>query len=305
MMQVNHPILLPHELFAHIYKHHPGAFLERLLDGDVGNPGKFWESMRAPPAHPAWKTHPMKSTPQVWARCVPIALHGDGVPVAGVGRAWSKSIDIYNWSSLLSSGATKSHTFLIFGQYSKLNVHLERHDAFRVLCERLRWSFDCLQRGLWPTHDWAGRRIDDARAGTPLAEGWCAALWLVKGDLEWMVSKFDFESYNSRKPCALCDCNTGDRPWTDGRTTAAWRQTTWVSNAAWWAARPGRNAIFRIAGVGVLSFFPDLMHCAHLGVYQRLFGGVLKMLTHRMLPDSPAKNLAEVWAAITAAYQAR
>eukprot|EP00969_Alexandrium_andersonii_P195699 8645728-Alexandrium_andersonii.AAC.1 len=54
--------------------------------------------------------------------CIPLALHGDGVPVSGVGKAWSKSLDVYSWCSLLGKGCTVQSNYIIVALFTKLAV---------------------------------------------------------------------------------------------------------------------------------------------------------------------------------------
>ena len=62
--------------------------------------------------------------------------------------------------------------------------------------------------------------------------------------------------------------------------------------------------MWQLPGVGISAFIPDVLHVAHLGVYRRIYGSVLKYLTHRKLAESVETNVARVWVEIQAAYQA-
>jgi hypothetical protein len=65
-----------------------------------------------------------------------------------------------------------------------------------------------------------------------------------------------------------------------------------------------RSPLLSLPGVGISAFIPDILHCIHLGAYQRAFGSILKYLTHYKLSGNVEANLAQVWAEIQAAYQA-
>lgn len=67
-------------------------------------------------------------------------------------------------------------------------------------------------------------------------------------------------------------------------------------------ARPGRHVLFTVPGLSIANVMPDLMHCKHLGSDQYLYGAVLQLLTHRILPGSRAENIAAVWAELQALY---
>ena len=48
---------------------------------------------------------------------MPISLHGDGVPVTGVGRSWAKSYEALTWTSCVASGSTSSIFNFIVGMF--------------------------------------------------------------------------------------------------------------------------------------------------------------------------------------------
>ncbi len=71
----------------------------------------FWDGMAA---HPALAAHPMLGVDD-WSRTfIPLSLHGDGVPVTGVGKAWSKGVESYSFTSVLAEGTRTLKHWLIF-----------------------------------------------------------------------------------------------------------------------------------------------------------------------------------------------
>ena len=42
----------------------------------------------------------------VLSRTIPFAIHGDGTPIQGIGKAWSKMVDVWSWQSLLCRSST-------------------------------------------------------------------------------------------------------------------------------------------------------------------------------------------------------
>ena len=73
----------------------------------------------------------------------------------------------------------------------------------------------------------------EPRAGTPLAGGWYAVLYVNKGDLEWMASHFGLARTTSRSPCILCRCSNLGRedeefPWTDVNDPPSWERTAFT-----------------------------------------------------------------------------
>ena len=101
---------------------------------------------------------------------------------------------------------------------------------WRALCKSL-WS---LWTGLWPDEDMQGN--PHPLAGTPLAGGYWATIYVVKGDLDFMANHFNISHSGSTHPCGLCGCtNLGagqDRaPWTDCNYPPTWLETCWTDEA--------------------------------------------------------------------------
>ena len=173
--------LLPQVMFAWIFANCAKTWKKRICPGR-NTLRRFWESQAE---HPSMRSHPMRAVPGWKTRAVPVALHGDAVPVTGCGKAWSKSMLAISWCSLLGKGQTLAFNFLItafftalaFTGFGPLNTNAR---AYAII----RWSLYWLYRGEWPTHDCDNIPILDARAGTPLAAGFFGVLWVIKGDLE-------------------------------------------------------------------------------------------------------------------------
>ena len=63
---------------------------------------------------------------------------------------------------------------------------------------------------------------------TPLAGGYFACIWILKGDLDYIASDIALNHYASNNPCALCQANTTDKAWTDTRMVGnLWEPTMW------------------------------------------------------------------------------
>ena len=126
----------------------------------------------------------------------------------------------------------------------------------------LVWSLESLLTGTWPEKDWDNNdfpewSIDAERKGAPLAAGYCAFVFVLKADLEFLSNHFKLNSPASNSPCCLCKADRGmdSVPWTDVRLSAAWRSTTW-SAQEWAAENPGRHPFFKMAGAGLDLVFP-------------------------------------------------
>ena len=75
------------------------------------------------------------------------------------------------------------------------------------------WSFRVLYSGDWPTRDCDNQPIDDERGGTKLAGGYYAALWIVRGDLDYYRKSMNLEGVGERSRCIKCKTNTSSTPW--------------------------------------------------------------------------------------------
>ena len=116
---VQFPILLPHEMISHVYHNHPTLFSSLYIgeSNEQDTPYKldeFWTTVEAR-QDPRLLDHPMKST-LGWKRTyVPLSLHGDAIPVTKIGKAGSKSMDVYSTSGLLGVGTTRALNLYTFG----------------------------------------------------------------------------------------------------------------------------------------------------------------------------------------------
>eukprot|EP00969_Alexandrium_andersonii_P097413 4299578-Alexandrium_andersonii.AAC.1 len=163
--------------------------------------------------------------------------------------------------------------------------------------------------GTWPDRDawgrpWPRGSIAARRANTPLAGGWYAALWSIRGDLEWLWKGLGLESYTSLTPCVWCQCDCSAVPWTDFRPSARWRQRVWAEED-WAAAHPRRNAVLQLPGVSIRTVKGDLLHAKHLGVDAYFYASALTFLVFYVLEGSPDDNVARVWAQVRAFDQSR
>ena len=102
--------------------------------------------------------------------------------------------------------------------------------------------------------------------------------------------------FNSGKTCSLCDGNTTTMPWRDNRRNAAWMDHIWTT-ASWLARNPGPACpLFALPFMSILCVCYDWMHCAHIGVYQYVFGSILFLLCFFLLPGTAEQNMKTVMA---------
>ena len=166
-MQVNMPyksgcsdtaLLLPHELFAYMFG--LPAVWARCVCSSLGELRKFWDVFER---HPCMLNRPCKADGNWKSTTVPLQLHGDEVPILGVGKIWCHSALQFNWSSIIAActGGTMAETiFYVWGVFERFvcastATAMGTMDVFFSI---LAWSFTILYEGVWPTHDWRGIR---------------------------------------------------------------------------------------------------------------------------------------------------
>ena len=84
-------MLLPHEMFAAFYSN--TKFWQTVILPDEDHPLTFWHAQREG-KHPQWNGHPLQEMDDAGlSKVIPVSLHGDEVPVTGLGKqAVSSSI---------------------------------------------------------------------------------------------------------------------------------------------------------------------------------------------------------------------
>ena len=298
-LQVATKILYPHEWFSVLFNHHNDMFMKVLVGDSFDNIPKFWHEVEE---MPAYKTHSVRSQEGHRAKVVPLALHGDGVPVIGVAKAGSQSANIWSVTSLLTYGPTNFFYHMIYMMW-KDSAETETHERVWLA---LGWSFYWLQRGVWPRCDMDRRPYhpdspEGRKAGTPLAGGYGACLLLLLGDLDYVAADLRLEHYGSRTPCCVCQANKSTIPWTHCHPRdAAWWPTVWQSVDAWRASHPNACKIFEILSISAMNYFPDLMHVKHLGSDHYVYASVISLLVHEIMPGQAAANWSELWTCIRA-----
>ena len=299
----SHPsgILLPHELFAALYRH-PGFWKVAMVPDD-GKLPELWNEIQE---HPALKDHPIKSKPGWRTYGVPLILHGDEVPVVGVGKIWSRSSLCFSFCSLLANalgGTMDDIQLYCWSVFEKFATHttprvLGTLDTFFKI---LQWSFETLYMGVWPAADWTGSRYHHStpagrKAGTPLAGGYFGVLLQLSGDLDYFTKWLGLpQSTTHTKPCPLCRAQySGTNSWLDNRPGSPWQQTLLTANdwQTWWTTR---CSLFQLPGMSAMSVALDLMHNLYLGWLQYFFGSVFWLLCYDCLDLDPLSNLRTIW----------
>ena len=130
---------LPHTMFACISTHFKDTF-KNILCGADGDLNKFW--MRCG-QHPALVGHPAVTAGKT-SKQIPLGIHEDGAPIAGIGKIWCRCCGVFSWPSLLSNASTKDKQFLIGMVWDQLQGP-GTMDAFLKV---LAWSIKYLHLGV-------------------------------------------------------------------------------------------------------------------------------------------------------------
>jgi len=179
--------MLPVHGMIHVLHKHYAKQWANMFIGQKGDLGKFWDTVRGddPRLHAYQSRLAMK--PDYKTKCVPLALHGDGVPVFKGG----KSMYIVSATSLMASGSNVDQKLLIASDWShmlaKSNMDTGK-DTVANAWKVVRWDMDALWSGMHPTKYWDGNgwpenSLEATLAGTPLADGYCALQWVLKREL--------------------------------------------------------------------------------------------------------------------------
>ena len=236
--RVQLPMLYPYRLVAELYKSHPDHFRDNMLGGSADNVSRFWKEMEN---HPAYRHHPVSRSSELRERTIPLVLHGDGVACVAVNRKWSKTAEVFSCKSALARGSTLQINFLIFLLYKTLAAACAAGHTWDTVFDEMAWSFQWLERGQWPDTDRLGQPIRYCDGTVPLSElagGWCACLFFLIGDLDYLNGRLGLESPGSLHPCILCRADIGLHamyPWTAFCLAAAacvasiWTYNAWIS----------------------------------------------------------------------------
>lgn len=293
-------IMLPHEIFSAFYDN--GAAWQKCILPDSSKLPEFWSSFSG---HPCFEDHPLKAQPDFSTHVIPLALHGDEVPVLGVGKIWCKCVLFFSWFSLMSVAAGQQFqdtNIYIWGLFEKYTIATDDEvlgtlDTFFAI---MRWSFQAIFEGVFPHTDWRGQRFprnstEYERAGKQLAGGWRGCLVQLAGDLDYYSKWFGAPRWsNHQKPCSICRCTfRGRLSWRDNRYNSAWQNAT-LKPSNYRNHFSPTCPLFQLPGFSSLCMAMDWMHCHHLGWLQYLYGSIFHILVFILLPGEELQNLSTI-----------
>ena len=299
-------VLLPHEMFAAIYHYYPQTW-QKIICSSADELEKFWNLQDG---NILLEDNPLTDIPNYKRRAVPLGLHGDEVPVVGKGKVWSKSSLTFQWISLLGVGPGKESCIWIWNTFEMCCAAAAGSlpSTLDTFLEIIAWSFLWLYKGLWPSHNWDGKRFKEGsdaalKAGMPLANGMFGYLYGILGDLDYLHKTLKLPRYSSKKPCAQCACEIhGARTFKDNRPNAPWLSTI-VNPSDWKNNKRSSNELFNLPGISCHNLCYDFMHCKYLGSDQYILGSLLYFLCFSVMAGAPKQNLQRIWLWIKAFYR--
>ncbi|CAE7201833.1 unnamed protein product [Symbiodinium sp. CCMP2592] len=300
------PVLMPHELLASIYDTFPAVWVKVVKPSD-SRAEQFWRSVKG---HPALESSPLLARPNYQRLCIPLGVHGDAVPITGLGKAWCQQLTDLSFMSLLGLGSVKELLFYMGGFWEKLRVMSnDMNGTAHKFLAVLAWSFQILWEGVWPSADFSGKQYpagsqEARKAGQPLMGGHFAFLFSLQGDLDYYASVLDLpRSTLASGPCALCrSTKVGPCSWQDFRTSAAWRATSW--KASEWRLWSGKSScpLLQLPGTSCWAVAFDWLHIKYLGLDQFLYASIIFMLVFYILPGTPEENMQSFWKLLQQQY---
>ena len=262
---VQHPFVLPHQLFASLYRERPELFASAIKGSDAAR-DSLWKHLA-----PWVKGHPdlgSRSTSQ----CIPLGLHGDG-------GSYNKNDQLYvfTWNSLTGEGVSRDTRNV--ATILKKSCMLPNGSTLQAVFHVLAWSLNALLEGKTPSVDPDGAPI--AGGGQLLADGWSGATMQVRGDWAFFCQAFGFPSWRSdEQMCWLCKASNVHPSlfWTNFNSSAGWRKTIWTHEAYLSflessGAEP--SGLFGIRGLRVEMIMGDVLHAVDLGVAAHVAGNIL------------------------------
>ena len=331
-----HHFLPPHKLASFLYDSFRPQFEAKVL-GAPGALEEFWSNVDVadPRLQKLSRVHPDYMT-----TCIPIVLHGDGVPCTN-----NNTLDCLSWESLTAKRrltnacSTLDYIFFITGVFTQTMDNDPTAGSGREKTKFKMWepvahSLRACYDGHWPALDTDNNEfadhssIDFQRRGEPVAGGYKLVVWVIKGDMDFNVNHFELPGHwNSNNPCTSCSCVRDDEHlndpsippspmrWNDFSKGAMWKghvfQDMTIYNAHCALLGKAVHKIYRPLeenglGVHIKSQYMDTLHVVDLGVAKHVGGNVLWLLCFTdILTGTPEENMAQIWGEVQKHYKDR
>ena len=308
-----------------IYTNFPADFKNKFLGNDNAM-AEFWSGI--PEDDP--RIRKLKTDHRNYKEtCIPIVLHGDGVPCTN-----SHSLDTISFESLLakrSTGELSSSVDSIFfctglfTQTMTTEAFGGKEKSKREMWKPLVHSFRSAYYGIMPSHDSDGAAFVDGTDNfklkdQPVAGKYKLVAWVLKGDMDFNVNHFEIPGHwGSNTPCPTCPCTRDDNSpmaWNHFGDGALWKGMTFTDIDLYRiycrSYTPPKQVplIFTPLddnglGMHLKSSYKDTLHVADLGVSKHIGGSVLHELCYDILPGSAKENMDQIWNEIQQLYRAQ
>ena len=282
---VDFPLLLPHEVLAHLHK---------------ANPQLLARALPSPEVHPelcaivATTEQELKTGPCL----VPLGLHGDGVPYTK-----GQSLEAVSWN-LVAQPLWERVLFAAVPKQFCCQCSCKGKHTWDAILQVFAWSMHCLLLGVHPSLRHDGQPLDKQRqalASQPL--GCKATLLQARGDWPFLKQLFQFPSWNATRMCWKCKatqetyklCHLG-APWRSQRLSS----TDFLQELHSSGGTPSPLLScpgFKLDFVGI-----DWLHTVDLGVAQDVLGNLFWEALS--LEEGTRRNqLQALWSKIQAFYR--
>jgi len=205
-VNIDHPIIVAHELLGDIYEHYPREFQDRILGSADGSSLRaFWAGMRDD--DPRVVRHELRKRPGWRDWCIPCAMHEDGVPFKKALPA--ASLNVSQWSSLLGFGSSTWDTRFL---WDALASGVDSCDTQPHRWKVKIWDWEWMLSGRYSTKDpwdnpWPKGSLRARRAGKCFAGGYFAALVQLRNDIKHGVEHYGLHHFQSELMCSWCPAN--------------------------------------------------------------------------------------------------
>ena len=273
------PLLPLHRMMAYMWEHWQSEFQLRLV-GEDGAVEAFWNNIS--PQDPRWATwHPfLQKRAGYKQKCLPLALHGDGVPVFR-----KKSLNVVSVNSLLGTGSSLDTKLLLASYWDALRNRspaLPQEDTEQVLWDYIVWDLKAVWEGVHPASDphgnpWPVGSQEAQFALQPLCGGFLGIPWLFRADLDYVAKVLGLGHWGREHPCIFCKAGRTQCLFTDFRPEAEWRRAVW-GGQEWRDAHPDCHKLLRFLGCSIHTVHCDVLHTVSLGVTYHVVANVLYLL---------------------------
>lgn len=204
--------ILPHIWLWFYFAHHRAQFFLRFVGCTEANASRrisdFWHNVHA--GDP--RRGPIFNAVNFATHCIPIGLHGDGVPCTK-----KDSLDVTTLFSLLGAGTTTQIICYLWSFFTKCKVGEMTLLDFPLWAagltldsgaEVIIWSLQALETGLHPTHDHRGELFTTepwiSLAGKAICGGYFANLWQFRADADYQYNSLGLPGHwSSNHPLSL------------------------------------------------------------------------------------------------------